>query len=111
MAKFNVGQYAEYAGAILQILAVDEIGQTYTFRYITNPYDPPMVGRTITTGFLNIDLWFQPTSYTPPNGGGIDLAIMDWLPMPPGAGPPLPQGWHIYWPWYKGIKGPPWVQT
>jgi hypothetical protein len=26
-----------------------------------------------------------------------------WLPMPPMEGPPLPQKFAIYWPWYIGV--------
>lgn len=30
-----------------------------------------------------------------------NLALEDWMPMPPEMGPPLPRSMGITWPWYK----------
>jgi len=27
--------------------------------------------------------------------------LEDWLPQEPNQGPPLPESWNIFWPWYK----------
>jgi len=114
MAKFSVGQYlvgindpdgSKYG--IIQVTAVDEY--TYTYQIITDTVDPSLVGTFQTAAQWLIDTTF--TNYNPsgaptPYSSIIGLEML--IPMPPGAGPPLPQGLHIYWPWYKGVKGPPW---
>jgi hypothetical protein len=39
------------------------------------------------------------------------MEFSDWYPMPPDEGPPLPQKFKIYWPWYKPGNNPPGIET
>ncbi|GAI04872.1 unnamed protein product, partial [marine sediment metagenome] len=32
-----------------------------------------------------------------------ELKLEDWLPQEPWQGPPLPEFFNIYWPWYKPV--------
>ena len=112
MAKFSVGdeitfqkRYGEGTGyPVLKITAVGSSTYTTTVIKLTPYAEQSMgwqLGKTFTMSMSILDTYYEVTNY----GGetGIDLSgTQGWLPMSPEKGPPLPQKFGIYWPWYKG---------
>jgi hypothetical protein len=112
MAKFSVGQYLTFTPAsdygyglpILKITGVSSTSYTFTIIKSISIWESQgwTTGYTKTSPFSDIDPYYQVTTYSEGPNIELDLTgLTGWLPMSPEKGPPLPQKFGIYWPWYK----------